>query len=607
MSKDKLETLLTLAKTFPTSAGVYQMFDENQKIIYIGKAKNLRSRVKSYFQGNDTRYQVQFLINKVEKIETIVTQTEEQALILERDLINKVKPKYNIRLKDDKNYLNIKINEGHEWPRLELVRYVEQDGASYFGPFSSGYEVKQLLDLINKTLLLRTCSNMVFHNRQRPCIEYQIKRCSGPCCLKVSREEYLEWIKQAKSILNGNIEEIVSDLKNKMQLASEEMLYEKAADLRDKIDLLKDYKEKKKYVSSGTEDQDVFALYREESLAVVEVLNVRNARVVNSKSYHFSEVYISNSDILQTVLEQYYSKEREVPEEILLSEEIIDADLLKRSISKKNLVKITIPKIGIKARLLDLAKLNAKHGFDVEFNSEERNSDIIKELATLCKLKQMPRRIECIDISNIQGSDIVGAVVSFIDGKPDKKNYKKYKISQQGKPDDFASMYEVVTRRVQKGIVNDDLPDLIVIDGGKQQLEKALEAVFNLNVDIDIIALAKARKASKSTGAQKQERIFTLGAEKAILLSATKPITKFLERVRDEAHRFVITFHRNTRSKRIIKSELDDIAGIGIERKTRLLRKYKSVSNLKKISAEEIAKTAKMPLSLAKKLLNIIS
>ena len=602
MLKDDL--LKNKLKQIPNLAGVYIMKDANNTIIYIGKAKSLKKRVKSYFSGQDDRYQVSFLMQKVFDIEVIVTETEEQALIIERDLINKNKPKYNIRLKDDKNYLNIKLDENNEWPRLELVRKTEGNDSFYFGPFTSGYEVRELMELINKTIPLRTCSDSVFYNRQRPCLEYQMKRCLGPCCLEVDVNDYLALVKQAKSVLNGNVEGILKELNKKMDNASRELMFEDAANFRDKIEILKNYKEKKKYVSSNADNQDIFAIYRDYSLASLEVVNVRNGRITSSKNYTFENLEVPTSEVLQSAIEQYYNNEREIPDELLLNIELDEDGFVQEFLSKKRAkkVEIIIPKIGVKARMLGLAMLNAKHSFETKF-LKDNYAKVAKDLAVFCKLKQIPRKIECVDISNIQGSDIVGAITAYFDGVRDKDNYKKYKISNQGKPDDFYSIYEVILRRVKKGIELDNLPDLIVIDGGKAQLDKAKQAIDELNVEIDLIAIAKTRTEKGGKGQSgKSERVFIVGEKEGIHLKTDKEVTRFLSNIRDETHRFVITYHRQIRSKRTVASVLDGFKGIGIIKKSLLLKRYKSIENLRNINPKEVAKQAKISLEMANKL-----
>ena len=586
------------------------MKDEKGDVIYVGKAKDLKARTSNYFtKGGDGRAQVQFLIKRVREIENIVTDSEEQAFILERDLITKYKPRYNIRLKDDKAYLSVRIDENSPWPRLELVRRVEHDGAKYFGPYTYSYELRTILEVIKRVVPLRTCTDTVFYNRQRPCLEYQIKRCAGPCCLEVDREQYQEWVSQAISILNGKTETLEKELETLMQQASEELRFEDAALYRDRIEALQNAKKNQRLVSSGTEDRDVFALYREERLAALSILQVRNGRVSHNKNFSFSEVEVSDEEIVESVIEQYYQEGRDIPEELILPFELENEGFLKALLKERRgrVVSLSVPQRGLKARLRGLAEVNAKQHFLTTFNTEDRYIEIATALSKKIGLSQIPRRIECIDISNFQGSDIVGAVVVFYDGSPDKSRYKRYRISQQEKPDDFASIYEVVFRRLKRCMQENEFPDLIIIDGGPGQLSMALKARDELKLGLDIVSLAKIRTEQKSTSStpeKKPERIYTEGNSEAIKLDAASELTHFIQRVRDEAHRFVISYHRSSRKKRVFSSKLDGISGVGPERKRRLLNHFGSVKKIAAASPEEVAKVGRMSKLLAMKILD---
>lgn len=601
--------LRSQAAKLPRRPGVYIMRDEKAEVIYVGKARDLRARVRTYFAGGDGRSQIEFLMRRVRQLDPVVTETEDQAFVLERDLINKHKPRYNIRLKDDKSYLSIRVDENSAWPRLELVRKVEQDGARYFGPYSFSYELKNLLEIVKRVVPLRSCADTVFYNRQRPCLEYQIKRCAGPCCLPVDKEQYAHWVRQALSILDGRTASLETDLEAQMNEASGDMRYEDAAVLRDRLATLRSFRSGQRVVSSYAEDRDVFALYREEGLAALSVLNVRFGRISDGANFTFSEVCIPDGQVLQAVLEQFYQGGREVPPEIVLPLEIEDADYTAGMLGKRRgqKVEITVPVRGIKKRLLNLALLNARQHYSSHFDQEARYQDLARALARTFMLKQVPRKIECVDISNLQGSDIVGAIVAFYDGEPDKRSYRKYRISLQGKPDDFAAVFEVVRRRLMRAREENDAPDLLIVDGGAGQLRSALAAREGLGVEIDIVALAKARTASDAAAREvekKGERVFLPGAEEEICLAEGQELTRFMQRIRDEAHRFVISFHRQRRSGRVLRSSLDGLPGIGPERRIRLLRAFGSVDELLRNPPEEIARAGRMPLALAEKLIS---
>lgn len=594
------------AKDMPVSPGVYIMKAESGEVIYVGKARNLKVRVGSYFKGGDGRHQIEFLLKRVHVLEQIVTATEEQALILERDLINKHKPRYNIRLKDDKSYISVRIDKNAEWPRIELVRRVEQDGAIYFGPYTESAKLRGLLEVIRKVVPLRTCTNTIFYNRQRPCLEYQIKRCAGPCCLPVDREQYMEWVEQAITLLQGKTSGTIKYLNNTMYEASENLRFEEAAVVRDRINALEEYSAGTAQILHRAESRDFFGLQRQGPEVVIYVVKFRNGRMADSDNFSLDNAFISNEELMEKVIQQYYEKDREIPEEIMVNYLPSGADFLRKHLKEKSgqSVDFSIPKIGSKKHMLAIANLNAEQTFQMKFRMEANFSKLVEKLSKQFFLKQVPRRIECVDISNFQGSDIVGAVVSFFDGKPDKQNYKKYKISFQDKPDDFAAMHEVVYRRLRRGKEEDDLPDLLIIDGGDKQLAKALEARNELGVSLDIIALAKMRSEKVTNSkyqSQKPERVFLEGQSESIPLNSEDDMTHFLQRVRDETHRFVITFHRSKRSKRVFGSILDEVSGLGPDRRRRLLRHFGNINLIKSAGEQEIAKIGRMPLSLAKK------
>ena len=611
--RELLQALSEQVSQFPKLPGVYLMSDAEGVVIYVGKAKELRARVKSYFMGGDGRSQIGFLLQRVRKIEKIVTGSEHQALVLERDLITQYKPRYNIRLKDDKAFLSIRVDENAPWPRLELVRKRPDDGARYFGPYSYSYELRTLLDIIKRVVPLRTCTDTVFFNRQRPCLEYQIKRCAGPCTLPVDREEYRGWIKQAIAILEGRTEKLCSDLTVLMERASDDLRFEDAATLRDRLEVLKNFKEGTSLVSSRGEDRDVFALYREERLVSLAVIQVRSGRIAHGAHYTFQEVSISDEELLESALMQYYEHGREVPEEIVVPCELENHSMLSEALAARRggkAVAIAVPQRGLKARLLDIAQVNAREHFVATFAAEDRYRELARALAVTLQLRQAPRRIECVDISNLQGSDIVGAIVSFIDGEPDKQNYRRYRIKGMSKPDDFASIQEVVGRRLERGKAEGTLPDLLVVDGGPGQLAMAIEARDMLGVELEIVSIAKMRTEkgfTKQEISKKPERIYREGQEEPIFLDEGSEVTQFLQRVRDEVHRFVITFHRATRAKRVFRSALDEIAGVGPERRGRLMREFGSVAQLAKASAEEIATKGRMPLALAEKIVRSLA
>ncbi len=604
MDTEHFKKLALQAAEMPKSPGVYLMKAESGEVIYVGKALNLKNRVRSYFKGGDGRQQIEFLMKRVHFLEQIVTASEEQALILERDLISKYKPRYNIRLKDDKSYISVRIDKNAPWPRIELVRKVEQDGAIYFGPYPESGKLRSLLEVIRKVIPLRTCSNTVFYNRQRPCLEYQIKRCAGPCCLPVDKEQYMQWIDQAIALLQGKTTATVKSLNILMETASEELHFEEAAIIRDRIMALTEYTKNSSQGFHHAESKDYFGMQRQGAEVIIYIINVRNGRIADSENFSLNNVVISNQELTEKVIQQYYDKDRPIPDEILINHVPSELAFIKKYLKQKrgNIVEINNPKKGSKKHLLAIANLNAEQAFKSKFKAEETYARLVEELARKFKLKQIPRRIECLDISNFQGSDIVGAVVSFFDGSTDKENYRKYKISFQDKPDDFAAIHEVVLRRLKRGKTEENLPDLLIIDGGDKQLAKALEARDSIGINLDIIALAKMRSTH-----EKPERVFLEGDSEPSPLDKESELTYFLQRIRDEAHRFVITFHKQKRSKRVFGSVLDNILGLGPDRKRRLLRHFGNISLIRSADVQELAKIGRMPLSMASKVKKALS
>ena len=607
-----LKRLRAAVAQFPLAPGIYIMRDQAGEVIYIGKAINLRSRVKNYFGSGDGRSQIEFLMRRVRAIETLVVENEEQAFVLERDLIQRHKPRYNIMLRDDKNYLSIRIDQNKQWPRIETTRKIEQDGALYFGPYPYGTEIKSLLHVIKQVVPLRTCSDTVFYNRQRPCLEYQIKRCAGPCCLPVEREVYNDWLAQAVNILKGKIEQTSASLEREMEHAAADLRFEEAAAIRDRIEILEHFARGRPPISHRAESRDAFAIYREGSRAALCVLKVRFGRISDGGSYALNDISIDDTDVFEGAIQQYYQGSKEIPEEIILPTDFENRHILEAALSKARgaTVEISTPQRGSKMRLVQLAALNARQYFTSQFDAESRFVELAREMAQRFNLRQIPRRIECVDISNFQGSDTVGAIVSFFDGTPDKEFYRRYRLEQQGKPDDFASIHEVITRRLRRGIQEEMLPDLIVIDGGAGQLSAALTARDALLVEVDIISLAKERTRSDSISrkvTKKPERVFLAPNENCIELLPDSGLSHLLARIRDEVHRFVITYHRSERSKRAFGSLLDNVAGVGPERKRRLLREFRSVRAMRAVPASELARVGRMPLSLAERVYSAVN
>lgn len=598
------EELKKLVDTFPPLPGVYQMKDRKGAIIYIGKAKSLSARVKTYLAGGDGRRQIGALMERVVTIDTIVCASEEQAAILERDLIIRHQPRYNIRLKDDKTFLHIRIDRTHRWPRVELVRRPQEDGADYFGPYNYSFEIRQVYDVLRHVFPLRSCSDAVLNNRSRPCLEFQIKRCVAPCCLSVDEDQYHEWVREAVSVLRGKTTNVLEDLSSRELRAAEDLRFEEAASLRDRIDALTRFSKGEQIEFHRGDHRDAWALYREGSTVCVNVLAVRHGRVSDSTPFILEDVEVGDEGVLEEAIGQYYDEGREIPAEILLpfplENESMISDLLRTRRGKGT--QLLMPKQGSKARLVQLSALNAQQSFSSTVRSEARYLNAARKLADLMQLSDIPRRIECVDISNLQGTDVVGALSVFVDGAPLRREYRRYLISRQDKQDDFAGIYEVVTRRLRRGMETGELPDLLVIDGGPGQLGMALKARDEAGVTLDIISIAKMRLEKgphRETRARKPERLFAAWTEEAVALDDHDEVTHLLASLRDEAHRHVITFHRNRRARRLHRSILDDIPGIGPERRLRLMREFGSIAKMRKASLDDLARVGRMTRGVA--------
>ncbi|HYC21863.1 MAG TPA: excinuclease ABC subunit UvrC [Candidatus Bathyarchaeia archaeon] len=604
MSRADSPSLDERLDSVPAQPGVYLLKDRSGTVIYVGKAKSLRSRVASYFRGGDERYQVRFLVNRLADLECLVTQNEKQALILENNLIKQYKPRYNIRLKDDKSYVSVKITSD-AWPRVLVTRKIVKDGGRYFGPFHSAYAVRETLDVIRKVFPLRTCSDAVFRNRTRPCLEYQIKRCLGPCCLPVDREEYEQHLRAATLLLEGKDRQLEKVLAERMARAADELRFEDAARLRDQLRALQKTSERQQIVSHGGGDQDVFGLYREGGFIEAQVLMVRNGKLTANQSFEFNDWELPDEEVLSSLLTQFYQGERVVPDEILLPHSIDDAEARAELLTERRgrVVEILVPQRGDKVRLIELAQANARQAFTERQDSQQRFERIAKELKDRLHLANAPKRIECVDISTFQGGSTVASVVAFDEGEPDAQRYRRFRIRTVEGNDDFASMREVLRRRLAKGKEQNDLPDLLVIDGGKGQLGIATTVCRELELDgLDVVGLAKLRVERNPRASEivrLEERVFLPGRKNPVVLPRNSNALFLLQRVRDEAHRFAITYHQKLRDRARLSSPLDAIVGIGATRRRSLLRHFGSLARVRAASVEELAQAPGVSSRLA--------
>ena len=580
-----MSTKLKSPDDLPNKPGVYIMRDASDTIIYIGKAKNLVKRVKSYFREKLDRPKTQILMSHFDSLEYIVTNSEKEALILEATLIKKHRPRYNVQLKDDKRYPYVKITN-EKFPRLLITRNVTKNGV-YFGPFTDVGSVKKTVKFLKSLFKIRTCRNM-----DGPCLNSQIDLCYAPCDGRITEEEYSEIINKIDLFFQGKYSTIVKNLKGEMMQAASNEEYEKAAVIRDQIASIEEIMEKQ-FVDLVDDDldQDVIAISQGDDEVVVIIMPIRNGKIVGRDDFLMSaSQYDSPSEIMFAFIQQYYGYNRHVPKQILLDEDIDDKYLLEEWLSdlRGNKVSIKVPQKGVKLRLVKMARKNA----EIIKHQKKKMESALIELKKYLKLERLPHVIEGYDISNISGKFAVGSKVSFKEGKPNKKRYKHFKMETPG-PNDFAMMEELLTRRL-KMVDRDPEPDLIVIDGGKGQLGMACGVLEKLNLThIPVIGLAK-----------EFEEVFVPNSSRPIIIPKNNQALHLLQQVRDESHRFAITYHRKLRSKDISSSSLDDIAGIGKKRKINLLKEFGTIEGIKNASVEELAKIEGMNQKTAENVYN---
>lgn len=583
----------------PNKPGCYIMRDRRDRIVYVGKAKDLKNRVKSYFSASgDTRAFVQRLPKVLSDIETIVTASEKEALILENTLIKAHQPRYNVLLKDDKNFISLRINTKGEWPRVEVVRRQTKDGARYFGPYTGAKSIRQTLSLLNKYFQLRTCTDAALASRTRPCLQYQIKRCPGPCVFEVDAEAYDRHVRDAVLFLEGRGDELVNRLKEKMYEASEDMEFERAANYRDQILSVSKALDRQSAVSVEIIDRDVFGYHREGDRLTVQVMYVRGGKLEGVKAFSYKGQEFPDQELMSSFLNLYYASGSFVPKEVLVplpfdEEEFLAFEELLGDM-KGQKVSVYSPQRGAKKLLVDTANENARVSFEKEHDKDERTQDLLENLQNRLGLRNYPERIECYDISNLQGKQIVASMVVFEDGIPNKAEYRRYKMKEVTSQDDFASMREVLGRRFAKvADGTSGAPSLVVVDGGKGQLGQAMTVLEDLGLhEIDLISLAKSRVDKVGFEDEEitrsAERVFLPGRKNPVVLKQNSAEMYLLERIRDEAHRFAITFHKELRRKASMKSVLDDIPGIGAKTRKDLLKHFGSLKKIRDASLAEL-------------------
>ncbi|AKQ67492.1 Excinuclease ABC subunit C [Myxococcus hansupus] len=590
--------LLEKLDALPTEPGVYLMKDRRGQIIYVGKAINLRSRVRSYFnRTGDTRVFVSLLDQLLGDLETVLVSNEKEALLLENELIKKHRPRFNVLLKDDKQFISLRLDKSQPYPRLEVVRKYERDGARYFGPYSSAGAIRETLRVINRFFHLRTCTDHVLANRKRPCLLHQIGRCPAPCVYPVPQDEYHRSVNEVVMFLEGKGGELVEGLRLRMKRAAQELKFEEAARVRDQLSAIERSLERQKVATTDFKDQDVFAFHREGDRILFYVLWVRQGRLNGGQAFPFGSQEFPDEELLASFVNLYYDQGSFVPEEVLLPLDLedgtegLDALLSER---KGERVRVLVPKRGEKLDLVKMSAKNAEQAFVERRRTKDETDTVLSRLQQRLSLRNFPRRMECFDISHFQGSAIVASQVAVTDGDADKSRYRKYKIKTLEKQDDFASMYEVISRRLKRGLEDNDLPDLLVIDGGKGQLASAHAAMKDVGVEtVDVVGLAKSRDLEvfdrDAESARSPERIFVVGRKDPIVLSQNSAEMFMLTRMRDEAHRFAITYQKQVLRKSRVRSALEDIPGVGETRRKQLLRHFGSLKRVGEASIEELA------------------
>jgi len=595
-------------KNLPESPGVYIMRDAEGTIIYVGKAKILKNRVKSYFQNRDDRdSKTSALVANVDSLEYIVTNTEEEALILENTLIKRHKPKYNILLKDDKTYPHIKITVQDEFPRIEVTRRIEKDGAKYFGTFVRMSVVKDSIEVLRRLFPIRTCKKAINPDKkERPCLYYHIGLCSAPCSGNISKEEYAELVKNAVAFLDGRHDDVLNMLEAEMQRLADEMKFEKAAVIRDRINSIKDLYKKQSVYSTNMDERDVIALYADGWNYSASVLSVREGRLIGKRAFVLEGMGAAPpSEAIVSFILQYYEANPEIPKEITLQTDPESKDALVRLLSEKrgSKVNLIVPKRGVRIELINMAVQNAKEELELYQQSvlaqQTKFMEAVKKLQKLLGLEKTPRTIEAYDVSNTGSTEIVASMVVFRDGRPDSQSYRRFKMKVITEQNDYGSMQETLIRRFNRYLSGSEdkafgeLPDLILVDGGAQHVNVAKEVLADLGINVPVWGMAKDDR-------HRTHRL--VNGTTGIELSRDNDILRFVASIQNEAHRYAIKYNKNLRKKRIEKSVLDELEGVGPTRKKELLKAFGSVKKLKEANVEDIAKVKGIGMKLDEKI-----
>ncbi len=586
MAENPSNLLRQKLDNLPASPGVYIFKNADGKKIYVGKALSLKNRVRSYFQeSRSLDPKTEHLVAEIADLETIVVDNEVEALILESTLVKKNQPRYNVNLKDDKSFPYIKLTVNEAFPRIFITRRIRHDGALYFGPYLPASYARQTIRLIHRYFKLRTCNLPIDGTLPRPCLDYQMKRCLGPCVAGLcSQAEYARAVEDVKLLLSGKIDRLIKELEQRMEQAAVELRYEAAAIYRDWIAMVRDTSERQKMILEGQDDMDLFGYAQDGAQLARAVFAMRGGRMVGRREFYWEDLLsFDPSEFFSSALKQYYLQDTFTPKEILIPADIEDAEALEDWLSQRRGSRVSIrsPRRGLKSGLLDLVMRNAQMSFETRFRIlKPRGAEVLGPLQAVLGMESLPHRIEAFDISHTQGADTVASMVVCENGEMKKSDYRKFKIESVKGPDDFASMREVVHRHYEDVLEKDEgrMPDLVLIDGGKGQLSAAVEALSDLGLEECAVAAI----------AKKEEILFVRGKEEPIMLPRESPILHLIQTLRDEAHRFAVSYHRKRLEMRDHSSELDAVPGIGEVRKKVLLRAFGSLERVRKAKYEEL-------------------
>lgn len=600
----------------PRAPGVYIFRNEEGAVSYVGKARSLRDRVRSYFtrSRHDHRRAVRFVDRYVRDIEVIVTATEHEAFLLENKLVKRHKPAYNVKLRDDKDFLYVRVDRRHDFPALRLARRPKaRRGAggkeTFHGPFASAQALRRTLRMLGGVIPLRDCTDREFASRTRPCLKHEMGRCSAPCVDLVGKHEYGVMLDDAIDVLEGRCERIVEDLEQRMERAAADLRFEEAARHRDHIRYLRTVTSQQEVENLGVDEGDVVGLSRAGGLAEVVVLFVRNGSVVSSV-HHTIDSVLPDEELVAGFVDEFYADERPVPRELLLPVEIPEADLVELRLREKRdaAVGLSVPQRGAKRRLIDMATRNAEHSLAVAIEQRGHQQTLLESLQARLELPRLPERIECYDISNTGRTAVVASRVVFQHGEPERSRYRSYKMKTLDGQDDFGAMREVLGRRFARA-KDDPLPDLLVVDGGASHLAIAVAAAAEAEVDVPLASLAKGGRRGQAVtlGNDELERVFLPGRDDPIALDRNTPEEYLLQRLRDEAHRFAIGHHRRLRSKTSLRSTLDDVPGVGPVLKKRLLQQFGGTRALERATVDEVASVKGVSRELASTIVEVLS